>query len=116
MNDTTEIKVEQAEVATGGKTPKPKRHILLRLFGIKFFGWIKLILLCVLVGFFVMVSEFDPTSPSVNMMGMVEKFMSSALAALRWVGVNFWKPALAGAGIVMPLWLLWRLASLPFRK
>nr|WP_233350943.1 DUF6460 domain-containing protein [Hyphomonas sp. ND6WE1B] len=29
---------------------------------------------------------------------------------------NFWKPALAGATIVLPLWILWRLVSLPFRK
>ena len=37
-------------------------------------------------------------------------------SAAVWAVKNFWKPWLAGASIVLPLWVLWRLASLPFRK
>lgn len=100
----------------GEKPKKVKRHILLRLFGIKLFGWIKLALLCILVGFFVMAAEFDPASPNVDVMGAIGSFAKSAGITLRWAVVNFWKPALAGAGIVMPVWVLWRMATLPFRK
>lgn len=107
-----EVKIEPV----GGKPPKVKRHVLLRLFGIKLFGWIKLALLCILVGFFVMASEFDPSSPNVDVTGAVGNFLKSAAATARWAAVNFWKPALAGAGIVMPVWVLWRMISLPFRK
>ncbi|MCF6328960.1 MAG: hypothetical protein L3J02_04075, partial [Henriciella sp.] len=72
--------------------------------------------LCILVGFFVMASEFDPSSPNGDGTGAVGNFLKSAAATVRWAAVNFWKPALAGAGIVMPVWVLWRMISLPFRK
>ncbi len=112
-----EVRIEPVEDKPGkARQAKVKRHILLRLFGIRPFGWVKLALLCVLVGFLVMASEFDPASPNVNVMGAVGNFLSSAFATVRWAALNFWKPALAGAGIVMPIWLLWRLATLPFRK
>ena len=102
--------------AKTGKLPNTKRHILLRLLGISLWGWIKLALLCILVGFLVMASEFDPASPEVNMVGALQRFLDSLGGLLVWAVRNFWKPALAGATIVLPLWLVWRLASLPFRK
>ena len=101
--------------AKTGKLPKTQRHILLRLLGISLWGWIKLALLCILVGFLVMASEFDPASPEVNMVGALQRFLDSLGGLLGWAVRNFWKPALAGATIVLPLWLGWRLASLPFR-
>ena len=102
--------------AKTGKLPNPKRHVLLRLFGISLWGWFKLALLCVLVGFLVMASEFDPASPDVNMMGAVQNFLASLGGLVSWAVRNFWKPALAGATIVLPIWVLWRAISLPFRK
>ena len=102
--------------AKTGKLPQAKRHILLRLLGISIWGWVKLALLCVLVGFFVMASEFDPASPDVNVMGAMQSFLQSLAGLAGWTARNFWKPALAGATFVLPLLLLWRLASLPFRK
>ena len=102
--------------AKAGKLPKEKRHILIRLLGISWWGWIKLALLCILVGFFVMASEFDPTSPDVNVIGAIRRFLNSVGSLAGWAVRNFWKPALAGATIVLPLWLVWRAISLPFRK
>jgi len=102
--------------AKTGKLPREKRHILLRLFGISPWGWLKLILLCILVGFLVMASEFDPASPDVNMMGAVQSFLASLGGLASWAARNFWKPAIAGATIVLPIWVLWRAISLPFRK
>ncbi|MEO1641824.1 MAG: hypothetical protein AAFR74_00705 [Pseudomonadota bacterium] len=98
------------------KEQPKKRHVLLRLFGISVWGWVKLILLCILIGFLVLASEFDPTSPNVDMGAAIGSFLSTLGAALRWAIANFWQPALAGAGIVLPIWFLWRLVSLPFRK
>ncbi len=95
---------------------KVRRHLLLRLFGIKIWGWVKLVLLCILVGFFVMAAEFDPTNPNVDVTSALGEFASTALAAARWAVLNFWKPAMAGASIVLPIWFLWRLLTLPFRK
>ena len=102
--------------AKTGKLPKTKRHVLLRLFGISVWGWIKLALLCVLVGFLVIASDFDPASPDVNMLGAVQNFLASLGGLANWAIRNFWKPALAGASIVLPIWVLWRALSLPFRK
>ena len=98
------------------QSTKARRHILLRLFGIKIWGWVKLILLCILVGFLVMASEFDPANPNVNVTSALGSILTTAGAALQWAVTNFWKPALAGAGIVLPIWFLWRLVTLPFRK
>ena len=102
--------------AKSGTLPKQKRHILLRLLGISVWGWVKLALLCVLVGFFVLASEFDPASPEVNMVEAIRRFLGSLGELAVWAIRNFWKPALAGATIVLPLWLVWRAISLPFRK
>lgn len=98
------------------KAKREKRHILLRLFGIGIWGSFKLIVLCVLVGFFVMAASFDPRSPDVNVGETLASLAGQAFAATGWAVRNFWKPALAGASIVLPLWVLWRLISLPFRR
>ena len=102
--------------ARTGKLPKERRHILIRLLGISPWGWIKLILLCILVGFLVMASDFDPASPDVDMMSALQRFLASVGGLASWAARNFWQPALAGATIVLPIWLVWRAVSLPFRK
>lgn len=102
--------------ARTGKLPAVKRHVLLRLFGISVWGWVKLALLCILVGFFVLASEVDPASPDVNVIGALQTFLASLGGLASWAARNFWKPALAGATIVLPIWMLWRAVSLPFRK
>ncbi|MEH6486988.1 hypothetical protein [Hyphomonas oceanitis] len=106
-----------AEPAPPPKPVKePPRPILKRLFGIGVWGWIKLVALCILVGFIVLASNFDPSSPDVDIPAAIGAIVRQTLAAAGWALQNFWKPALAGAGIVLPVWILWRLVSLPFRK
>ncbi|MDJ0920823.1 MAG: hypothetical protein QNI84_06815 [Henriciella sp.] len=112
----SDVPAEPGAEPPSGKQPKARRHILLRLFGIKLWGWVKLVLLCILVGFLVMASEFDPANPNVDVTSALGSFLSTAASAARWAVANFWKPALAGAGIVLPIWFLWRLLTLPFRK
>ena len=98
------------------KVKPPPRPILIRLFGVSLWGAFKLALLCVVVGFFVLASQFDPRDPDVDMGSMLAGMTRSAWEAAGWSVRNFWKPALAGAGLVLPVWVLWRLLSLPFRK
>lgn len=98
------------------KAMREKRHVLLRLFGIGLWGGFKLIVLCVLVGFFVMAANFNPSSPDVDVGETLFSLAGQAFAATGWAVRNFWKPALAGASVVLPLWILWRLVSLPFRR
>lgn len=98
------------------KIKKPKRALLLRLFGIGIWGAIKLTILCVIVGFVVLTMQFDPTSPDVDLGNALGVFASNTIAAMKWTVTNFWKPATAGAIIILPIWVLWRLISLPFRR
>jgi hypothetical protein len=107
---------------SGTPTPKrtkhssQKRSLLRRLFGISPWGAVKLTGLCILVGFFVMAANFNPASPDANIPAALAAIARQTLAAAGWAARNFWKPALAGATIVLPVWILWRLLSLPFRK
>lgn len=96
--------------------PAPKRPVLARLFGISVWGAIRLALMCILVGLFLLALEFDPVADDVNILGALGDLLRSMFSAAVWAVKNFWKPWLAGASIVLPLWVLWRLASLPFRK
>ena len=98
---------------------KPKavrRHVLIRLFGISVWGWFKLTLLCILVGFFVMVAQYEPEKANISVVEALGRFLRSVLAMTGWAAQNFWQPALAGASVVLPIWVLWRVISLPFRK
>ena len=93
-----------------------KRPLLRRLFGIGIWGTVKLIAICILVGFFVMAANFDPRAPDADVPAAMAAVFKQTIAAAGWAARNFWKPALAGAAIVLPVWVLWRLVSLPFRK
>lgn len=98
------------------KEKPPKRALLVRLFGVGIWGWIKLILLCVLVGFVMLAMQFDPASEEFGARQAFLVFLENAIATARWAFQNSWKPALIGAGVVLPIWVLWRLMTLPFRR
>ena len=98
------------------KPKKPKRPLLLRLFGIGIWGTIKLIILCIVVGFVLSAMQFDPTAPEFKLGDTLAAFTSGLFASAQWTITNFWEPALAGAIIILPIWVLWRLISLPFRR
>lgn len=108
MTETVEPPVVEA---SSGKRP-----LLVRLFGIKIWGAVKLIVICIFVGFIALASQFDPRDPQVNVAAATWNIAQQAWSAAGWAAVNFWKPAAAGATIVLPIWLLWRVVSLPFRK
>ena len=93
-----------------------KRSLLRRLFGIKIWGAIKLVIICIFVGFIVLASQFDPRDPQVDVAAASWNIAKQAWATAGWAVMNFWKPAVTGATVVLPIWLIWRLVSLPFRK
>lgn len=99
-----------------GEGRKPKRSVLARLFGLSVWGYLKLALTSVLVGFVVLAVNFDPAAPGFDLLGALGSVVSKAAGAAGWAVQNLWQPALAGAGLVLPVWVLWRLVSLPFRR
>lgn len=96
--------------------PPEKRPLLKRLFGISLWGGLKLLGLCILTGFFVMAANFDPGNPDFNLAEALRAILRQSFAALGWAIGNFWQPALAGALVVLPVWVIWRVISLPWRK
>ncbi len=98
------------------REPAARRPLLVRLLSISPWGALKLTFLCILVGAVVMASQFDPRSPEIDVATVAGSLARDAWNAAVWSVRNFWRPALAGAGIVLPLWILWRLISLPFRR
>lgn len=96
--------------------PPAPRPLLVRLFGISVWGGIKLAGLCILVGFFVMAASFDPSHPDFNIGEAFGAMIAQVFSALGWMIRNFWQPLLAGALVVLPIWAIWRVISLPFRK
>lgn len=95
------------------ETPKPW---YIRAFRLTPGQALRLILLSTLAGFFVLAFDYSPTGASFNAGGAFTAIIHRALTALGWAFESFWKPALAGLVVVVPLWALWRLATLPFRR
>lgn len=77
---------------------------------------VRLVILSTLAGFFVLAFDYSPTGASFNAGGAFTAILHRAFTAIGWAFESFWKPALAGLIVVVPLWILWRLATLPFRK
>lgn len=98
------------------KQKGPPRSALSKLFVIKPFGYLRLLALCVLVGFIMLTLRFDPTDPGFDASRTIADLWQNFWAAASWAARNLWKPALAGATIVLPIWILWRLVTLPFRR
>ena len=65
---------------------------------------------------FVLAFDFAPTGTTFDLGGAFTAIIHRAFTAIGWAFDSFWKPALAGAVIVLPLWALWRLVQMPFRK
>ena len=94
----------------------PKRSMTAKLFAVSPWDVVRLVLLSILVGYFLLALDFSADSQGVDILGAIWDVVQTILSALWWIVKNFWKPLLAGAAVVLPVWLIWRLVSLPFRK
>ncbi|MAP95059.1 MAG: hypothetical protein CMK07_08925 [Ponticaulis sp.] len=96
--------------------PKQKRPLLMRLFGLRFWGAVRLILLCVLVGIIMKIGGVTQQPQEFSLLNSLAEIWQNTLAGFLWLIRNGWLPALMGATVVLPIWVLWRLVSLPFRR
>ncbi len=87
-----------------------------RIFGIGLWGWVRLVLICLAVGILLRGLGQNPFSAEFSLGEAFGNLVGSILAVLRFIVVHGWLPALIGAVVVIPIWILWRLVSLPFRK
>jgi len=94
----------------------PRKSFLARTFSLTIGQAFSLLGLSTLTGFFVLALDFAPTGTTFDLGGAVTAIFNRAFTAIGWAFDSFWKPALAGAVVVLPLWSLWRLVQMPFRK
>lgn len=96
--------------------PEKSKPFVVRAFSLSAGQALRLLGLSTLIGFFVLAFDYNPAGATFDVGGAVTAIIHRALTAIGWAFESFWKPALAGALVVMPLWALWRLIRLPFRK
>lgn len=105
---------EQPAVQT---EPPPARTLRQRLIGgVSWKGWLRLAVLCLLVGAVFEAGGINLFAPDFTPAGALGAIGKGVVNILSWIVTVGWRPLVTGALIVLPLWLLWRLASAPFRK
>jgi len=109
------VVIEQDLVADDPYEHQP-RTLQSKLFGIGFSGWFQLIVICVIAGAIFQAGGIDFFSPDFTFTGIAGSLASGALNMLGWAVENGWRPLIAGALVVIPLWLAWRLLTVPFRN
>ena len=110
----TPVDSQTGEVQEANRAPK--RSLAARLFAVGPWTVLQLIAASIVLGLFLLALDFSPDRQGINLAGAAWKLVQTLFSAFLWMVRTFWKPLLAGAAVVLPLWLLWRLASLPFRK
>jgi hypothetical protein len=96
--------------------PPPRKSFLARTFSLTIGQAFSLLGISTLTGFFVLAFDFAPTGTTFDLGGAVTAIFNRAFTAIGWAFDSFWKPALAGSVFVLPIWALWRLIQMPFRK
>jgi hypothetical protein len=93
-----------------------RRSFVSKMFGLGPWGWIKLVALCLAVGAVLNAARINPFAPDFSLGGATASLGHALVNTALWGLANGWAPALIGAAVVLPLWLLWRLLSVPFRR
>ena len=94
----------------------PPKPFLARAFSLTPGQALRLLAISTLTGFFVLAFDFGAAGATFDIGGAFSAIVHRALTAIGWALESFWKPALAGALVVVPLWALWRLVRMPFKK
>ncbi len=112
----TAAPAEAPPPAAPATAPPPRKSFLARTFSLTIGQAFGLLGLSTLTGFFVLAFDFAPTGTTFDLGGAVTAIFNRAFTAIGWAFDSFWKPALAGSVFVLPIWALWRLIQMPFRK
>jgi hypothetical protein len=109
------VVIEQDLIADDPYEHQP-RTLQSKLFGIGFSGWFQLIVICVIAGAIFQAGGIDFFSPDFTFTGIASSLANGALNMLGWAVENGWRPLITGALVIIPLWLAWRLLTVPFRN
>lgn len=106
---------ETPEISEKSQKKKP-RPLLVRLFAVRFWGAMRLLAFSVVVGLIQQVGWSSRKENSFDALAALGLIWENTIKGALWLIVHGWKPALLGATVVLPIWVIWRLISLPFRK
>ena len=95
--------------------PHQPRSLKSKLFGIAPSGYVQLALLSVGVGAIIQSGGLNPSVPGFTWQTALSSIANGAMSVFSWVLQAGWQPLLLGAVVVVPVWLAWRLLSVPFR-
>ena len=97
-----------------GGVPLP-RSISDKMFGISFWGWIRLGVLCLTAGAIFEAGGFNPFAPAFTWRSVPADLLQGVINVFTWSVGTAWRPLLFGAIAIIPIWLVWRLITVPFR-
>lgn len=95
--------------------PHAPRSFLQKTFSIDFWGWARLAAASLLAGVVLQAANIDIFSPDFNLGGAMNSIAQAIGNLGLWALANAWIPLIFGAIVVLPLWVIWRLLSSPFR-
>ncbi len=93
-----------------------RRTFRQRVMSVNWKQVLKLVLVCIVVGAVLDASGINPFAPGFSLGGTLDALLHGVWSVGAWAVGAGWRPLLTGALVVVPLWLIWRLASAPFRK
>jgi hypothetical protein len=86
-----------------------------KMFGVGFWGWVRLGALCLVAGAIFAAGAVNPFAPGFLWSAVPGQLAQGVLNVFTWSVGTAWRPLLFGAIAVGPIWLLWRLITVPFR-
>ncbi len=108
--------IEHAPLPADLHPIREQRSLRDKMFGIGFSGWFQLAVLCIVVGAVFQAGGVDFFAPGFSWNRLLGGIANGALAVLGWIIETGWRPLITGALVVGPIWLAWRLLSVPFRN
>jgi hypothetical protein len=96
--------------------PPEQRTLTSKMFGIGFSGYFQLVVVCIVAGAVFQAGGIDIFAPDFSLQRIPGAVANGALSVLGWVIEVGWRPFLTGLFIVVPVWLAWRLLTVPFRN
>ena len=99
-----------------GKQSEKPRPLIVRLLALRVGSAINLVIWCVIAGIIMRLTNFNLLNPQIDAAQTTANVWGQGWTALKWLVINGWKPALTGATLILPVWLAWRVITLPFRR
>lgn len=86
-----------------------------KMLGVGFWGWARLGLLCLVAGAILEAGGVNPFAAGFTWGAVPAALGQGVINVFTWSVGTAWRPLLFGAIAIIPIWLVWRLLTVPFR-